>query len=206
MVTSVNPSSLRVSWQPPPEIDHNGVITGYVIEYTRSGGSSDMVTVTSGTTRTISGLVPFVEYSVTVAAMTDSGTGPFIDPVVQTSGQDSKTQLSVFYKLDTFLGPSVPRSLTLDSITDTTVSLSWMTPNPTNGIITEYRLQYKRCSSGDSFSVLHLNTAVTRTVTGLAVDTEYCFRVRAFTVVKPGPWTDEVMGRTCESHMIQVMM
>ena len=90
MVTSVNPSSLRVSWQPPPEIDHNGVITGYVIRYTRSGGSSDMVTVTSGTTRTISGLVAFVEYSVTVVAMTVNGTGPPSYPKVQTSGQDSK--------------------------------------------------------------------------------------------------------------------
>ena len=90
MVTSVNPSSLRVSWQPPPEIDRNGVITGYVIEYTRSGGSSDMVTITSGTTRTISGLVTFVDYSVTVAAMTSNGTGPLSDPVVQTSGQNSK--------------------------------------------------------------------------------------------------------------------
>ena len=87
MVRSVNPSSLRVSWQPPPEIDRNGVISGYAIVY--SGGSSGMVTA-SGTTHTISRLVPFVEYSVTVAAMTSSGTGPPSGPVVQTSGQDSK--------------------------------------------------------------------------------------------------------------------
>jgi len=91
MVISINPSSLRVSWQPPPEVDHNGVITGYVMEYTRSGGLSDMVTVTSGTTHTISGLVPFVEYSVTVAARTSSGTGPLSDPVVQSSGEDGKS-------------------------------------------------------------------------------------------------------------------
>jgi len=100
MVTSVNPSSLRVSWQLPPEIDHNGVITGYAIEYTRSGGSSDMVTVTSGTTHTISGLVPFVEYSVRVAALTSSGTGPYTNPpVVQTSGEDGKlmSMLSVYH-------------------------------------------------------------------------------------------------------------
>jgi len=95
MVTSVNPSSLRVSWQPPPEIDRNGVITGYVVEYTRSGGSSDMVNFTRrvkrtmSTKRTISGLVPFVEYSVTVAAMTSGGTGPSSDLEVQSSGQSS---------------------------------------------------------------------------------------------------------------------
>ena len=91
MVTSVDLSSLIVSWLPPPEIDHNGVITGYLINYTRIGGSNDMVTVTSGTNRTLPGLVPFAEYSVTVAAMTINGTGPPSDPpVVQTSGQDSK--------------------------------------------------------------------------------------------------------------------
>ena len=90
MVTSVNPSSLRVSWLPPPEIDHNGIITSYVIEYIRRvGGSSDMVTVTSGTAHTISGLVAFVEYSVTVVAMTVNGTGPPSNPVVQISGQNS---------------------------------------------------------------------------------------------------------------------
>ena len=92
MVTSVNPSSLRVSWQPPPEIDHNGVIIGYAINYTRVG-SRDMVsdTLLFGTTIATSGLVPFVDYSITVAAMTVDGTGPLNDPpVVQTSGQDSK--------------------------------------------------------------------------------------------------------------------
>ena len=89
MVTSVNPSSLRVSWQPPPEIDRNGVIIGYSIEYIRSEGSSVMVTVTKGTTHTISGLVAFVEYSVTVTAMSVNGTGPPSVPVVQTSGQIS---------------------------------------------------------------------------------------------------------------------
>ena len=91
MVTSVNPSSLRVSWQPPLEISQNGIITGYVISYTRVG-TSDMTSenVPSRTMFTISRLVPFVDYSVTVAARTINGTGTFSNPVVQTSGQDSK--------------------------------------------------------------------------------------------------------------------
>ena len=90
-VTTVNPSSLEVSWQPPPVQDQNGVITGYMLQYTRVGTSDTMsVTVTSGTTRTISRLVAFVEYSVEVAAMTVNGTGPFSNATVQVSGQDSK--------------------------------------------------------------------------------------------------------------------
>ena len=89
MVTSVNPASLMVSWDPPPPIDHNGPIT-YMIQYTRDG-TSDMMNVNSGTMERISGLVAFVEYSVTVAARTVNGTGPFSNPpVVERSGEDSE--------------------------------------------------------------------------------------------------------------------
>ena len=91
MVTSVNPASLRVSWQPPLEINHNGMITGYTIQYTRTDMNNMMsVNVNSGTTHTISGLVAYVDYSVTVAAVNVIGTGSFSDPMVQRSGQDSE--------------------------------------------------------------------------------------------------------------------
>ena len=89
MVTSVNPASLRVSWQLPSTINYNGPITGHVIRYT-GGGTSDMMNVNSGTTHTISGLVAFVDYSVTVAAVNINGTGPFSNPVVEKSGKDSE--------------------------------------------------------------------------------------------------------------------
>ena len=91
MVTSVDSASLMVSWQPPEEIDHNGMITGYMINYTR-GGTSDMmsVNVNSGTTETISGLVAYVMYSVRVAAVNVNGTGTFSDLMMQLSGQDSE--------------------------------------------------------------------------------------------------------------------
>ena len=96
-VTSVNPASLMVSWQPPPMIHHNGPIT-YVINYTRVG-SSDMnsVNVNSGTMQSISGLIAFVEYSVTVAARTVNGTGPFSNPEVQGSGEDSELNIRSVY-------------------------------------------------------------------------------------------------------------
>ena len=102
----------------------------------------------------------------------------------------------------------MPRSLIVNSVTDTTVTLSWMTPVPPNGIVTQYDLQYRRCAGGSYTTLQPLNNEVTRTVTGLAVNTEYCFIVRAYTVILlgPGPWTDEIRGRTCKSHMIQVII
>ena len=67
MVTSVNPASLMVSWQLLSTINYNGPITGHVIQYTRVGSSDMMsVNVNSGSTHTISGLVAYVDYSVTV--------------------------------------------------------------------------------------------------------------------------------------------
>ena len=91
MVTSIDPASLGVSWQLPLEINHNRPITGYVIQYTNVR-SQDMqcVNVAGVTTYTISGLVAYTEYSVKMAAVNDNGTGPFSEPVVQTSGKDSE--------------------------------------------------------------------------------------------------------------------
>ena len=83
-----HPASLTISWQLPPEKDHNGRITGYVIQYTRVGSNDTMsVNVTSGTTHTMSELVPNIAYSVEVAAMTVNGTGPFSDAIIGTSGE-----------------------------------------------------------------------------------------------------------------------
>ena len=89
MVTSVNPASLRVSWELPLTINYNGPIIGHDIRYTRVG-TSDMMNVNSGTTHTISELIAFVNYSVTVAARTVNGTGPFSNVVVRRSGEDSE--------------------------------------------------------------------------------------------------------------------
>ena len=94
MVEGHNPASLNVSWQPPLEIDHNGPITGYVINYTRIG-STDMnsVNVNDSLRHMLLGvaIVAYTDYSVVVAAMTVNGTGPFSDPpMVVRSGEDGE--------------------------------------------------------------------------------------------------------------------
>ena len=91
MVTSAIPASLRVSWDPPFEINHNGPITGHVIQYTRVGLSDMMsVNVTNGTTHIISGLFVLADYSVIVAAVNVNGTGSFSDAIMGRSGEDGK--------------------------------------------------------------------------------------------------------------------
>ena len=91
MVESNNQTSLNVSWQSPLEIDRNGPITGYVINYTRDESSDHVMIVNvTGTAYTISGLVTFAEYSVRVAAVNINGTGPLSVAVTGKPGGDGK--------------------------------------------------------------------------------------------------------------------
>ena len=77
--------------------------------------------------------------------------------------------------------PTPPRSLVIVDDTDTTVTLSWMPPDPTNGIITQYRVQYS-ISDRDNYMSIDTNTNdLTYTVTELTTNTEYDFRVTADT-------------------------
>ena len=83
------------------------------------------------------------------------------------------------------------------SITNTTVSLSWMPPDTPNGIITQYQLQYRRSDNSTSITSLNItNDNLTYTVTGLNSNTEYVFTVRAFTVVGHGNASNEVTNYT----------
>ena len=89
MVSSINPASLKVLWQAPLELNQNGPLTGYMFQYTRSGIVMKE-TVANGFTYVISGLVPFANYSVKMAAMTINGTGPFSTDIIQVSGEGSR--------------------------------------------------------------------------------------------------------------------
>ena len=88
VVTSTNPASLKVSWQPPLETLCTVPITGYMIEYFKDGAQDNIkdvknVNVATATTYTILGLIPCAKYSVQVAAMNGNRNGPFSEPVVE---------------------------------------------------------------------------------------------------------------------------
>ena len=99
MVTGVDPASLRVTWQPPPLIDQNGPITSYFITYHTIDDALNSGTVSAtGNESIISGLDPFVSYSVQVAARNDKGLGAFSNIIDQVSGQDSKYIIASMYR------------------------------------------------------------------------------------------------------------
>ena len=81
--------------------------------------------------------------------------------------------------------PTAPRSLMVDDVANTTVTLSWMPPDPPNGIITQYQVQIRRSSSSGSYNN-RVTTDLTYTVIGLNGGIQYDFRVRASTIVGRG--------------------
>ena len=101
VITRTDPASLKVSWQPPMEKSYSVPVTGYVIQYIKAGMQDTIKDIKNinGTTHTISGLVACTKYSVKVAAVNDDGTGPFSEPVVETSGEDGELNLCfILYK------------------------------------------------------------------------------------------------------------
>ena len=95
--------------------------------------------------------------------------------------------------------PTAPRSLMIVNITNSTVSLSWMSPEMPNGIITQYQLQYRRSDSSNNSIFASMSISkdnLTYTMTKLTSNTEYVFRVRAFTVVGHGPHSNTVTNYT----------
>ena len=80
-----------VSWQPPLKKNGNAPITGYVMQCARDGSDDKMIiNVPDKVEHTIQGLFPYAKYSIAMAAVNANGTGPFSEPVIATSGEDSE--------------------------------------------------------------------------------------------------------------------
>ena len=71
--------SLTVEWGTVPCPDQRGPITGYRLRY-----NSMMVNIdgTDSREHVLTGLTPFTNYSVQVAAVNAGGTGPYSDPAL----------------------------------------------------------------------------------------------------------------------------
>ena len=86
-------TAVLVTWDPVPEIDRNGIITQYEVEFNQSTFneiSTSNLTTTNGPQLMVEleGLEEYVEYSVRVRAYTSVGPGPFSVAVMNTTQED----------------------------------------------------------------------------------------------------------------------
>jgi hypothetical protein len=84
-ITVVSSTSLTVSWLIPEEEDHNGVISGYLVEIGETDTGlviADVAVAGTELEHTFNVLTPYQEYFARVAARTSAGQGPFSDQEV----------------------------------------------------------------------------------------------------------------------------
>ena len=88
-LVTVTPNSATVQWGEVTCPQRNGEITDYTVTATKSGGMVEGTASVDVDARqaTISGLTPFTQYTVSVAAVNSAGTGPTTTLPVETPGE-----------------------------------------------------------------------------------------------------------------------
>ena len=96
ILTSRTSTSINVNWDLPDPLSRNGIITKHQLNYTEVSQPLNWTTVPldASTSYLIEGLKIFTRYYVSVSAGTQiTGFGPFSQPVVYRTLNDSKYQL-----------------------------------------------------------------------------------------------------------------
>ena len=97
---------------------------------------------------------------------------------------------------------SPPTTFSITVISSTSITASWQLPpaDSQNGIITGFKLFYKKKDSAGSATMVPINSGGTliKNVTGLDKYTEYKFQVLAFTSVGDGPNSTAEVEKTME--------
>ena len=93
----------------------------------------------------------------------------------------------------------------MTAVTSTIITASWQLPSADsrNGIITGFKLYYKKRGSAGQATPLTINngTVLSKDVTGLDRYTEYEFQILAFTSDGDGPKSPVEVERTKEAGM-----
>ena len=88
-------TAILVIWEQVPEVDRNGIITQYEVEFNQSTFSetstSNLTTINDSQLMVeLEGLEEYVEYSIRVRAYTSVGPGPFSVAVVNRTLEDGE--------------------------------------------------------------------------------------------------------------------
>ncbi|XP_071953488.1 tyrosine-protein phosphatase Lar-like [Antedon mediterranea] len=184
-ITSVTADSVSVAWT---EIEcgyRNGFVQSYKLNVLSAEDTLIYFTEVErpGLNCSISYLTPFTQYFIYIFGLTSIGKGV-------TSELQIKTLESI---------PTVPRNVIIFNMTAFSFRLCWISPNPTNGIVIGYMINYitldKRNRTYqlkyDTIEHHGANTRYWYTVDNLQANKHYAVQVAAFTSVGIGPMSLE---------------
>ncbi|KAG7272778.1 hypothetical protein CRUP_036838 [Coryphaenoides rupestris] len=141
--TSRGSTSVLVSWAPPPEEFHNGLITGYTIQYAPTEGAAGGNRTSARVERVLppayllEDLRKWTEYGITVRAVTEAGEGP--------------ESLQLLVRTEEDVPSGAPRGVEGEALNATAVRVKWRVPPPElqHGQIRGYQVHYVRLEHGE---------------------------------------------------------
>ena len=185
-----SPTSISANWIAIPGREQNGYLINYEIIF--YGNEFDVVqskltTPGNATSGMLLDLHPNVQYTVFVRGLTNVGNGP--------------NSPSVDILLPESIPSGSPRIQQIDAVSTTDIFVAWnaVSQSETNGDIIAYEVTYSLSDTNNSNPASYQNSslvALNVTLNGLAVGTMYEIRVRSYTAVGPGPYSDVFTGTT----------
>ena len=102
---AISPTEIMVTWDIVPEIDQNGVITMYEVQYipleTFDGAIGENTTNVTGRMATLKYLQEYVNYTISVRAYTSVGAGPYSNETIVRTQEDSESMARLAYNFVT---------------------------------------------------------------------------------------------------------
>uniref|UniRef100_A0A3B3U2D7 Protein sidekick-1-like n=1 Tax=Poecilia latipinna TaxID=48699 RepID=A0A3B3U2D7_9TELE len=186
-VVAINSTTIRFTWNPPPQQFINGINQGYklLVWPEQSPEEVRVVTITpdypsSRHTGLVSGLRKFTWYYGSTLCFTTPGDGPCSAPTLLQTHEDT---------------PGRVRHLSFTDILDTSLRVSWAEPQDKNGIITGYILWWEVPSVRSSRVERSVsNSTLEYQLTGLTSTTAYTIQVAALTGAGQGVVTSSTVS------------
>ncbi|XP_055295997.1 tyrosine-protein phosphatase Lar isoform X4 [Sitodiplosis mosellana] len=187
---ATSPTTIAVSWQPPPAERSNGKIVYFKLFLVENGLSDSEASVTTlnVTEIILDELKRWTDYKIWVLAGTRIGDGPRSYPIVVRTLEDV---------------PGEPQDVRVNAINSTTLHVIWKPPQEKdrNGIIMGYHIHVQETKEeGRNFLNEPLKFDVTDAleynVSGLQPDTKYSVQVAALTRKGDGDRSPAIIAKT----------
>uniref|UniRef100_A0A8C6LQ46 Sidekick cell adhesion molecule 1 n=1 Tax=Nothobranchius furzeri TaxID=105023 RepID=A0A8C6LQ46_NOTFU len=186
-VVAINSTTIRFTWNPPPQQFINGINQGYKLLVWLEQSPEDVTVVTitpdypsSRHTGLVSGLRKFTWYYGSILCFTTPGDGPRSPPNLLQTHEDK---------------PGPVRQLSFTEILDKSLRVSWAEPEEKNGIITGYTLWWEVPGAESSRAERSLsNSTLQFQLTGLTSTTTYTIQVAALTAAGQGVVTSSTIS------------
>lgn len=214
-VTSLNPSSLTVSWTSPPANQLFGPLIGYNVSCSAQGLSHIYETPNNSTfSRLVNGLYGCVNYTCCVSAVSVVGEGSKKCKNATTQ-EDSKyigymyyTTVFILFIIFTTVPSGAPQNFVAYATSPTSLFLSWNAPllEHRNGCIQQYRVYVTERETGRAYHTMSDTSSQTATDFELSIPSlhpyyQYDCKVAAITTGE-GPSSQTVTARTFSSRKL----